>query len=159
MNNIVEEGSAGVCAVADEPIWETAQMSVAAVPNLAAGLRRQVMSFLNYSSPFSSEELADVEMAVGEACANALKHGSPRGELDEVRVKCMRNERTLIVEISDDGYGFDPDSVLPPTSDRLGEGGMGIFLMRTLMDSVEFEFGLGTTVRLVKHRRLSLLER
>ena len=107
------------------------------------------MEFLS-SSPLSLEEAADLELAVGEACANALRHGSPRGELDEIRIRCMRSGRALIVEVSDNGCGFDPDSVPAPVLGDFGESGMGIFLMRTLVDSVEFKFGAGTTVRLVK---------
>jgi len=59
-------------------------------------------------------------------------------------------ERALIVEVSDNGYGFDPDSVPLPMFSGLSEGGMGIFLMRTLVDSVEFRFGAGTIVQLIK---------
>ncbi len=59
------------------------------------------------------------------------------------------------MEISDNGSGFDPQLVVPPKPEELRESGMGIMLMRKLMDSVEFQFGHGTTVRLVKHIRAS----
>lgn len=94
-------------------------------------------------------------MAVGEACTNALKHGSPRGELDEVRAKCMCCEQTVIVEISDNGHGFDPDLVVPPAPEDFRENGRGLMVMRGLMDAVEFSFGRGTTVRLVKHSSIT----
>lgn len=119
------------------------------------------MEFLT-PSPFTPDELSGVEVAVGEACLNALQHGSPRGALDEVRVKCMWNDRALVVEVSDNGCGFDPGLVRQPTVNNLKElreGGMGILLMRGLMDSVEFEFGIGTTVRLTKHRSFRLRDR
>ena len=148
----MDQKSAGVLTDQAESDWETAHISAPSRPGAAAILRHQVMEFLK-SSPFSSEELADVELAVGEASSNALKYGSPKGELDEVTVKCMKNEHTLIVEISDNGGGFDPEAVSPLTPDGLAEGGMGIFLMRALMDTVEFEFRSGTTVRLTKRRR------
>ncbi len=148
-SSTVEQESA---AVGVETPWETVHVSVASLPEQAAKLRRQLREFLS-SSALSSEELADVEIAVGEAFANALKHGSPRGELDEVLIKCRRNERTVVVEVHDNGCGFDADSVLSVAPNRPREGGMGIFLMKALMDSVEFEFGTGTTVRLVKHCR------
>jgi len=145
----VEQESATTWADQAEPIWETAYMSVQSLPENVRELRRQVTEFLS-SSPLSLEEAADMELAVGEACANALRHGSPKGELDEIRVKCTSSERALVVEVSDNGCGFDPDSVAPPVLEDFGESGMGIFLMRTLADSVEFNFGSGTTVRLVK---------
>ena len=59
----------------------------------------------------------------------------------------------MVVEISDCGCGFDPELVTPPKPGELAESGMGIMLMRGSMDVVEFEFGRGTTVRMVKHCR------
>lgn len=137
-----------------EPVWETAHIKAASIPREVSMLRRRVMEFFNSaSSLFSQDELSDVELAVGEACLNAFKHGSPKGESDEVRVKCMKSERTLIAEVSDNGYGFNPSSIPIPSPNSLAETGIGIFLMRTIMNSVEFKFGGGTTVRLVKHCR------
>ena len=145
----MDRESATVCLDKAESIWETAYMSAPSHPENVRELRRRVMEFLNVSQ-LSLEEAADLKLAVGKACANALRHGSPRGELDEIRVKCVRSERALIVEVSDNGYGFDPDSVPLPMFSGLSEGGMGIFLMRTLVDSVEFRFGAGTIVQLIK---------
>ena len=137
-----------------DPVWETAHFNVFSHQNAVCTLRRQIMEFLNQpSSLFTPEELADVELAVGEACTNAYKHGSPNGELDEVRVTCMKNERTLILEVSDNGCGFDPNSLTTPDLGNMKEGGIGIFLIRTLVDSVEFDFSKGTTVRMTKHHR------
>lgn len=127
-------------------------MNAVSTPQLVGGLRCEIMDFLS-ASPFPEQDLSDMETAVGEACSNALKHGSPRGDLDEVRVKCMKNRNTLIVEISDNGYGFDPDGTPLPAPDMLLERGMGVFLMKALTDSVEFQFRHGTTVRLVKNLR------
>lgn len=110
------------------------------------------MEFL--SSPhFSEEELADMHLAVGEACMNAFKHGSPRGESDEIRVTCRKSELMLVVEISDDGNGFDPDSIPTPTPGSMPETGAGLLLIRALVDAVEYSFDAGTTVRLTKRCR------
>lgn len=135
-----------------EPGYQTEYMAAQSTPEQMRDLRRRVMQFLSLS-PFPEEELSCVEIALGEACTNALRHGSPKGALDEVRVKCMRNAHTLILEVSDNGRGFDPALVRPPAPGELREDGMGLLLMRGLTDSVEFEFEIGTTVRLVKHRR------
>lgn len=137
------------CACQVEPLWEIAYMNAASTPRRVSGLRCEIMEFFAASS-VPQPDLADLETAVGEACANALKHGSPRGDLDEVRAKCMKNGRTLIVEISDNGCGFDPEGMPSPSPERMLEGGMGVFLMKALTDNVEFEFRHGTTVRLVK---------
>lgn len=148
----MNQQSAGLCADQAEATWETMHICAASFPDAIRTLRLRIMEFFS-ASLFSQEDLSDMEIAVGEACSNAIRHGSPRGGLDEVNAKCMRNEHTLIVEILDNGHGFDPNSVAVPQLERCAEDGMGIFLMRSLIDEVEFTFGPGTTVRLVKHRR------
>ena len=157
----MERDWAAVGADQAESAWQVEYLSTPSVPAQVRQLRRRVVEFFT-PSPFSSDELSGVEVAVGEACLNALQHGSPRGALDEVRVKCMWNDYALVVEVSDNGCGFDPGLVRPPALrdlKELREGGMGILLMRGLVDSVEFEFGIGTTVRLIKHRSFRLEDR
>ena len=146
------EKPARVSLAQAESVWETAHISAASLPSSVRTLRRQVIEFLQSSSSlFSQEELSDIELAVGEACVNALKHGSPNGERDEIRVKCAKCVNAAVIEVSDKGPGFDPNSVQQFSKDNLTEGGVGIFLMRSLMDIVEFDFASGTTIRLVKH--------
>ncbi len=123
-------------------------------PGAITELRQRIVAFMSTPS-LSSQELTDLALAIGEACTNAMRHGSPRGSLDEVVVKCVKEPHRLVVEISDSGYGFDPAAVPMPSAEQLKEGGMGIFLMRTCVDKVEFGFGPGTTVRLVKYCRSS----
>jgi len=151
-SSVVKQESTRICVAETEPAGEVACLSSASLPESIRTLRQQLKAFLN-SSLLSPEELCEVELAAGEACTNAVKHGSPRGGLDEVRLRCTVNEHAVMVEVSDDGGGFDPESVLPPEPATLKDGGMGLFLMRALVDSVEFEFDAGTTVRLIKHRR------
>lgn len=148
----MEQGLSKKCACQIESLWEIAYMNAVSAPHLVGSLRHEIMEFFA-SSSFPQPDLAEMETAVGEACANALKHGSPKGDLDEVRAKCMKNQHTLIVEISDNGYGFDHEDVPLPSPEMMIEGGMGVFLMKALTDSVEFEFKHGTTVRLVKNLR------
>jgi serine/threonine-protein kinase RsbW len=144
------EQPVGVSPAQADSVWETAYLSAASLPSAVRTLRRQVIEFLQ-SSSFSQEDLSDIELAVGEACVNALKHGSPNGERDEIRVKCAKCVNAAVIEVSDKGPGFDPNSVKQFSKDNLTEGGVGIFLMRSLMDTVEFDFASGTTIRLVKH--------
>jgi serine/threonine-protein kinase RsbW len=103
---------------------------------------------------FSEAGVRDILIAVSEAATNALKHGSPQGDQDEIAVRCHFEAERLVIEVMDRGKGFDPLSVPVPVAEQMREGGMGIFFMRTLMDEVSFDCGSGgTTVRLVKCRR------
>ncbi len=102
---------------------------------------------------FSETEVRDILIAVSEAATNALKHGSPRGAGDEIAIGCRVEADRLVIEVRDQGRGFDPLAVPVPIAEQMREGGMGIFFMRTLMDEVSFDCSAsGTTVRLVKCR-------
>ncbi|MGH2729872.1 MAG: ATP-binding SpoIIE family protein phosphatase [Actinomycetota bacterium] len=95
---------------------------------------------------------SEVLMAVNEAAANAARHGRREEGRSEVRVRCALAGPNVIVTVADDGPGFDPTSVdshrLP---DRFASGGRGLFLMRELMDAVDFDTSpKGTTVTLIR---------
>ena len=95
---------------------------------------------------FTEEEVFDVKLAVSEACANAIEHGSPRGSNNCVYVECHCNEDDLLISIKDEGV-FKRNLVYGTNGIR----GRGIFLMLALMDKVTIdESRRGTTVNLVK---------
>ncbi|MCS7161889.1 MAG: ATP-binding protein [Bacteroidia bacterium] len=89
-------------------------------------------------------------VAVIEAVTNAIQHGNRHDPTKKVRVRFSAfSEEELIVEVEDEGEGFDYTVLPDPTEEAnlLREGGRGIFLMRNLADSVEFLEG-GRCVRL-----------
>jgi serine/threonine-protein kinase RsbW len=91
--------------------------------------------------------IADVELALTEACANVLHHVE-RGASFEVVVGF--DEYRAFLDVIDHGPGFDPGAL--PAAGPDDEGGRGLHLMRELMDSVRFDTvsGSGTTVHLEK---------
>ncbi|MFN2461390.1 MAG: ATP-binding protein [Candidatus Velthaea sp.] len=95
--------------------------------------------------------LSDVESAVGEALANAAEHGGGASCEFEVTARCDRD--TLVVEVADKGPGFEhwnaTDFLRPLDS---APRGFGIFIMRAVMDRVEYSEG-GRHLRLVKQIR------
>jgi len=68
-----------------------------------------------------------------------------------VDVSIKKDDKKLIVEVKDEGQGFDIKSIPDPTveENRMRFSGRGIFLMKRLMDSVEY-FDNGSGIRLVK---------
>lgn len=97
----------------------------------------------------SGADLFDLLFAVGEALGNAVKHGSPRGELDRVRVAVGICNGGVAVEISDEGLGFADSPLCHP--DAFAPAGRGIPFMRSLTDDLRFECDeRGTRVVLVK---------
>ena len=88
-----------------------------------------------------------------EALANAVRYGNQEDPEVNVRVEAEFSATRLSVWVIDRGPGFDPSQVpnptVPPHLHR--PGGRGIFLIRSLMDEVEFN-GRGNAVRLVLYR-------
>lgn len=116
-------------------------------------LIRNYVGAIAHELGFCEAGVRDILIAVSEAATNALKHGSPGDERDEIAVRCHAEADRLVIDVMDQGRGFDPLAVPVPVAEQLREGGMGIFFMRTLMDEVSFDCSSGgTTVRLVKCR-------
>ena len=99
-----------------------------------------------------------VQMAVDEACSNIIEHaygGEGRGDIE---CTCQINGNGLTVTLRDRGCAFDPSSVPEPDVDaELGdrqEGGLGLYLIRKLMDDVRFKFtpDAGNVLTMVKRK-------
>jgi serine/threonine-protein kinase RsbW len=75
-----------------------------------------------------------------EALANAMLYGNCRDPRKRVRVDAHLTPAEIKVQVTDEGRGFDPRALLDPTlpANRARSGGRGIFLIRQLMDRVEF---------------------
>ncbi len=107
---------------------------------------------------FGEKEVSEITLAVDEACTNVIKHaykGDPEAKF-EVRIVAGGTEFEIVVR--DWGAGFNPEEVpVPNIRERVKKhraGGLGIFLMRKLMDSVEYhEENSVNEVRLVRYLR------
>jgi serine/threonine-protein kinase RsbW len=79
-------------------------------------------------------------VAVTEAVNNAIIHGNRSNDAKSVQVICTITRHYIFMSIKDEGNGFNPDNIPNPLKDEnlFKESGRGIFLMKTLMDEVEF---------------------
>jgi serine/threonine-protein kinase RsbW len=114
-------------------------------------LVRLALSGLSRLHPLSEEALGDVKLAVTEACTNSVRHGYSEGEGTVEIVYELQPDR-LVVEVADDGPGFDPSGDRP-TEENLAEGGLGIAIIRAVSDEFEAgdrEKGQGSRLRFVK---------
>jgi serine/threonine-protein kinase RsbW len=106
---------------------------------------------------FNGRQLAlNVPVALTEAMSNAILRGNGDDTAKHVWVRADVSELRVVLEVEDEGAGFDLDSCTedPTTPDNVGrEDGRGLFLMRSLMDRVERLRGTGNIVRLTLHRR------
>ncbi len=111
----------------------------------------RVMSVVRGAGWPSGKEF-EVETAVREALANAVRHGSAGDARKRVSLRVSRNQRTgVVVVVRDGGPGFDPARVPSPVVGRnvLRHEGRGLYLIRRLMDEVSFAQG-GSEIRMRK---------
>ena len=101
------------------------------------------------------EEVADLKTAVSEAVTNCIIHGY-QVEVHKIRMKCVRKERTIYLDIEDDGIGIaDVEKAMEPlytTRADQDRSGMGFTFMEAFMDEVKVtpQVGKGTCVHMSK---------
>lgn len=91
---------------------------------------------------FTAKRIREIELAVEEALVNIINYAYPNGEGD-IKVTCTREDsRALVIEIEDTGVAFDLMLLKEPDiSADISErqvGGLGIFLIRKLMNEVKY---------------------
>lgn len=111
---------------------------------------------------FNINDIEDIKVAIGEACTNAIEHGCP-GVLDTemIILRCDIQEDALVVTVQDSGDGFDPETA---TRQRRGgavtltERGLGMLLIESLMDDVQYTSGPGSGTQVCMIKRLIATE-
>lgn len=95
---------------------------------------------LQFELDLSDESYGNVLVATMEAINNAIIHGNKSDPNKLVVVKVEKEKNELVVNIKDQGSGFDPTSIPDPTAPENLEkiNGRGIFLMERLSDEIEF---------------------
>lgn len=133
-----------------EPLWERSLQVPGSVDRLG-DVREQVCDLLE-PLHFPDSALFDIKVALGEALANAIRHGAPAVGEGVIGVRVVAYADRVVIEVEDNGAGFDGSH--SPEGDLYAPSGRGIMFMRALTDRVEFEESSlgGTLVRLVKHR-------
>ena len=130
----------------------TVRLTIPAKPEYIT-LSRLALSGLARVRPFSDETLADLKLALTEACSNSVRHAYGDDE-GHVSISFELQDDRLIVEVVDDGAGFEPDTAAKNGDDaELSEGGLGIAIIRSIADEVEIGGGAngrGSRLRFVK---------
>jgi serine/threonine-protein kinase RsbW len=104
--------------------------------------------------PLRQEVLGDLKLALTEACTNSVRHAYAGGE-GTVQILYELHEDKLVVEVVDEGEGFEPPA--EPSSaladEELSEGGLGIAIIEALADEFEIRERPqgGSFLRFVKH--------
>jgi serine/threonine-protein kinase RsbW len=103
---------------------------------------------------FTDKERFGIRLALEEAIVNAVKHGNRNDPTKTVQVRYQITDRQFLIEIQDEGRGFDPEGVPDPLNPENLErpGGRGVFLMRHYMSWVQYN-ETGNCVTLCKVRK------
>lgn len=134
------------------------EMKVPAKPEYV-GIIRLTLSGIASRMGYSYDDIEDLKIATSEACTNAVQHAYMNTEDGEVIVGFGLYVDRLEVVIADNGKSFDfeqmknelgPYSASSPV-EQLPEGGLGLYLMETLMDEVRVLVNSGVTVFMIKY--------
>ncbi|KNF07317.1 serine-protein kinase RsbW [Gottschalkia purinilytica] len=100
---------------------------------------------------FNIDEIDDIKVSIGEACTNIIKHGL-EGKEENFDIEYVVSTDRLDIILRDNGKGFDTSIIEEPGSEELRESGLGIFIIKSLMDEVEINSseGRGTEIKMSK---------
>ena len=119
-------------------------------------LARLALAGVARSLPLGAEELADLKLAVTEACGNAVRHAY-RGEEGSVAVEYVVRGERLEMIVEDEGSGLElplPEELVRTEKPiEPLEGGMGIAIIRAIVDELDVRAGgdgRGTVVHMTK---------
>jgi serine/threonine-protein kinase RsbW len=82
----------------------------------------------------------NILISLTEAVNNAIIHGNKADDSKYVKINCEDQSSKVIISISDEGPGFNPNKVSDPTLQENLEccGGRGVYIMKELSDTIEF---------------------
>ena len=99
---------------------------------------------------FDMEDTMGLNLALEEAVVNVMTYAYPKGTLGTVQIDAEANDQRLKLVITDQGSPFDPtakeDADITLSVEDRPIGGLGIFLVRQLMDSINYERVNGSNV-------------
>lgn len=134
------------------------EMTVPAKPEFI-GVVRLTSSGIAQRLGFSYDEIEDIKVAISEACTNAVHHAYQQESEGKMAVAFGVYDDRLEMMVADSGKSFDLDAIHQEVGpfrkdtpvEKLSEGGLGIFLIETLMDKVEISGNAGVMVLMTKY--------
>ncbi len=128
--------------------------TVVKIPSAIEYIKKASSKILKAVEPCNAPEdkIFDIRLCVEEAVRNAIVHGNRSDKKLLVRIAFLIRDDKLIMEVEDEGKGFDYEKLADPTEgdNILKNSGRGVFLIRRLMDEVVFNES-GNKIRMVKY--------
>jgi serine/threonine-protein kinase RsbW len=116
-------------------------------------LCRLALTGLARTRALKPEVVADLKLALTEACSNSVRHAYKDGREGIVEIRYELGPDRIQVDVADDGYGFDPALVQRPP-EEIDEGGLGIAIIRAVTDELDIAVGpdgQGSRLRFIKY--------
>ncbi|MBM7561012.1 ATP-binding protein [Fusibacter tunisiensis] len=129
-------------------MMESVNISLPCKPEYVS-VARLTASCIASQMGFDIEAIEDIKLAVGEACNNVVLHSecNPTYEL-----ALSKLEKQMIIEVLDHGKGFKFESYHAPELDQLQESGLGLFIIQSLMDTVEIKTMEGNGTKIIMRK-------
>jgi serine/threonine-protein kinase RsbW len=118
---------------------------------------REFVSHAAREFGFSDEEVSKIALAVDEACTNVIKHAYKLDPSQKISILISGANGRFDIVVRDHGVHFNPGEIQSPDMkeylSHYRRGGLGVYLMKSLMDDVEYRIGPGENneVRLTKY--------
>jgi serine/threonine-protein kinase RsbW len=110
-------------------------------------LIREFVIKIALKAGFGTEAQEQIALAVDEACTNVIKHAHKFDAKRAIDINIVLDAQKMTINILDKGKGFDVSKLQTPDLKKYAKesrhGGLGIYLMKTLMDDVQYEFNPG----------------
>ncbi len=104
---------------------------------------REFVGAIARQGGFNDKEVYAIQLAADEAASNIIEHAYEDSTEGRLECSCGIEESDLVIKLHDDGKPFDPSRVRKPDLkadlSRRQIGGLGVYLMRKLMDDVRYE--------------------
>ncbi|MBU2510148.1 ATP-binding protein [bacterium] len=122
-------------------------------------IRRITKKIATYSESFNEENLEDIGLAIDEACTNVIAHSYRKPGEGKIAVDIDLEPNKITIRLTDrgeEGQTFNPNNLSPVDKEeylqRLSKGGLGVYLIKKIMDEVEYTVvpGISNTLTMVK---------
>ncbi|TFH01437.1 MAG: ATP-binding protein [Calditrichales bacterium] len=129
------------------------------IPSITENLQmiREFVLKIADKTGFNEETREQIALAVDEACTNVIKHAHHHDARRLIDIQIQTDAMKMKITITDSGSGFDITRLKDPDLKKYikesRHGGLGIYLIKTLMDEVNYEFnpGVKNQVQLTKY--------
>ena len=135
----------------DQSCEITIESDITEIPAVSASLE-EVM----HAHGFSTDDILDTQLAVEEVITNIINHGY-KNTIGEIIISCRINLDLAEVRIRDNAPRFDPLSLPEPKLEGTIQdrkiGGLGVFLIRQVMDEISYQYENGQNILVMIKRK------